>query len=172
MRVVILGNSGSGKSTLARWFASHAGAPSLDLDTVAWEPGKVAVPRAPEVAVAMVRAFCEAHTQWVVEGCYAGLVSATFPFAPRMLFLNPGVDRCIAHCRARPWEPHKYASAQEQDARLDMLLAWVAAYDTREGDLSLKGHRACFEGYAGPRHELTEPLSLDPPSRELLEWAR
>src|SRR5262249_49343741 len=50
MRIAIIGNSGSGKSTLAQWLAERTGASLLDLDTVAWVPGQIAVPRAPEDA--------------------------------------------------------------------------------------------------------------------------
>ena len=71
-----------------------------------------------------------------------------------LIFLNPGEAACLAHCRARPWEPHKYASKAEQDARLEYLLAWVSDYYHRDGPLSLRGHRALFDAYAGPKQEL------------------
>ncbi|MBK7598187.1 MAG: dephospho-CoA kinase [Acidobacteria bacterium] len=67
MRIAILGNSGSGKSTLARWFAARSGATLLDLDTVAWEPGQIAVPRAAQDAEAEVVSFCLKHPDWVIE---------------------------------------------------------------------------------------------------------
>jgi adenylate kinase family enzyme len=170
MRIALLGNSGSGKSTLARWMAGRAGAAMLDLDTVAWEPGQVAIARAPEAAVADVRAFCSRNDTWVVEGCYASLVTVALEFSPRLLFMNPGEAQCLANCRARPWEPHKYASKAEQDERLAFLLKWVSEYYTREGDMSLSGHRRCFEGYAGPKAEITAQPRLDPPADEVLFW--
>jgi len=71
MRIAILGNSGSGKSTLARWLATRAAVALLDLDTVAWQPGQIAVARSPEVARRDVRAICGKNDGWVVEGCYA-----------------------------------------------------------------------------------------------------
>jgi len=154
MRVAILGNSGSGKSTVARSLAARAGAALLDLDTVAWEPGQIAVARSPQAAQADVQAFCAGHEHWVVEGCYASLVNVALEFAPRLLFLNPGEQQCLENCRARPWERHKYASKAEQDERLEFLLAWVREYYTREGDMSLAGHRASFDAYAGPKQEL------------------
>ena len=153
-RIAILGNSGSGKTTLARKFADASGAPLLDLDTVAWEPGQEAVPRDPAVARAEVEAFCRAHERWVVEGCYASLVSAALQFGAQLILLDPGEEQCLANCRSRPWEPHKYATPEEQAERLPFLLAWVSEYYTREGDLSLAGHRALFEGYPGPKLEL------------------
>src|SRR5262245_52651444 len=107
MRIAILGNSGSGKSTLARWLAQRADATQLDLDTIAWEPGQVAVARSAAAASSDVSNFCSQHSRWVIEGCYASLVAATFRFEPQLIFMNPGQEQCLANCRARPWEPHK-----------------------------------------------------------------
>jgi adenylate kinase family enzyme len=149
MRVAIVGNSGSGKSTLAGQIAAAHSIVSLDLDTVAWEPGKIAVARAPEAAAADVTAFCSMHDRWVVEGCYAALVRHTIAYSPLLLFIDPGMDACLAHCRNRPWEPHKYASKAEQDAKLEFLLTWVRGYYTRDDDLSLRAHRTLFESYHG-----------------------
>lgn len=172
MRIAIIGNSGSGKSTLARWLAARTGAAQLDLDSVAWEPGQIAVPRPESVAEADVQRFCSAGDSWIVEGCYANLMNAALPFQPLLLFLNPGVDWCMANCRSRPWEPHKYASKAEQDERLPLLLAWVSDYYTRDGAMSLAAHITCFEAYKGPKHEVTTMPALDPPSAEVLTWMR
>lgn len=68
MRVAILGNSGSGKSTLSAALAAAGAVPCLDLDAVAWELGKTAVPRDDELARADVRVFCRSNPHWVVEG--------------------------------------------------------------------------------------------------------
>jgi adenylate kinase family enzyme len=154
MRVAIVGNSGSGKSTLAREIAAVHSIVSLDLDTVAWEPGKIAVARPADTAAADVRAFCSAQESWVVEGCYAALVGHALERSPILLFIEPGVDACIANCRSRPWEPHKYASKAEQDEKLEFLLAWVREYYARDGDLSLSAHQALFESYRGPKLRL------------------
>jgi adenylate kinase family enzyme len=159
MRIAIIGNSGSGKSTLAGRLAERHGLAALDLDTVAWEVGQIAVPRPPAESVADVQAFCAAHEHWVVEGCYASLVSAALGAAepvdaPTLLFLDPGVDACLANCRVRPWEPHKYASMAEQDEKLGFLLSWVRAYYTRSDDHSLVAHQALFDAYGGPKQTL------------------
>jgi len=127
MRIAILGNSGSGKSTLAQWLAERAGAALLDLDTVAWEPGQIGVSRLDHLASADVQSFCSAQGSWIVEGCYANLMRVALHFDPRFVFLNPGKERCIANCRARPWEPHKYSSKEQQDERLSFLLSSVGA---------------------------------------------
>lgn len=131
MRVAIVGNSGSGKTTLATRLARSCWADILDLDTVAWEPGQIAVARDPLAASGDVRAFCAARDRWIVEGCYGRLIEVSLSFRPQLLFLDPGEERCLANCRGRPWEPHKYASREEQDERLQYLLSWVREYYTR-----------------------------------------
>lgn len=155
MRIAIFGNSGSGKSTLAQAFGATYGLPALDLDTVAWEPRKIAVPRGEETAVRDVTRFCKSRPGWVVEGCYGKLIEATLQHAPLLLFVEPGVQACLSNCRTRPWEPHKYASKHEQDVKLEFLLAWVAKYYTRQGDLSLEAHQDLFDAYRGPKRKLT-----------------
>ena len=67
MRVAVIGNSGSGKSTLARYVATELGLPLLDLDTVAWQPGKVAVPRDSVLALQDVDSFCQRSAGWWVR---------------------------------------------------------------------------------------------------------
>jgi adenylate kinase family enzyme len=170
VRIAVLGNSGSGKSTLARYLAAQSNAALLDLDSVAWIPGQIAVERPAAEAEAQVRSFCAASKDWIVEGCYTRLTKAALEYRPLLLFLNPGLAQCIDNCRSRPWEPHKYVSKQEQDERLEFLLKWVADYYTRSGDLSYAEHRACFDAYAGPKQEIKCRLQLAPPSREVLAW--
>lgn len=156
MRIALIGNSGSGKSTLSQQLAAAHALPMLDLDTVAWEPGKIAVARDPAAAARDVHAFCAPREQWVVEGCYAGLVREALAYSPVLLFLEPGMQACLANCRSRPWEPHKYESKQAQDERLEFLLSWVREYYTRAGELSLAAHEALFSEYRGPKHKLSE----------------
>lgn len=172
MRIAILGNSGSGKSTLATWLAQAADLAVLDLDSVAWEPDQPAVARSSALAEADVAAFCTTHTGWVLEGCYANLVEAALRFEPFLIFLNPGLERCTAHCLSRPWEPHKYPSRQEQDANLPFLLAWVAEYYTRDGPMSLAAHQAVFDRHPERKVELQRVPQLDPPEAEVSGWLR
>jgi adenylate kinase family enzyme len=150
VRIVIVGNSGSGKSTLARRLAGKT-APVLDLDTIAWEPHKVAVPRPRDLARADLERFCKKHERWVVEGCYGDLAEHALRWQPELILLDPGEAACLRNCRARPWEPHKYASKAEQDAKLEFLLAWVSDYYKRDDDMSLVRHRALFDAYQGPK---------------------
>lgn len=156
-RIAILGNSGSGKSTLAARLARDLRLETLDLDTVAWVPGQEAVAREPAEAAAMVRAFGLQHSHWVMEGCYASLIEVALAANPLLVWLDPGDAVCQAHCRARPWEPHKYSSPAAQERNLAMLLDWVTGYATREGELGRAVHAAVFAQYAGPKvHWTTE----------------
>lgn len=156
MKLVVFGNSGSGKSTLARALAARHALEHLDLDSIVWEPGHVAVARPPDAVRADLDAFLAAHTRWVVEGCYGELVAVAAARADELVFLNPGIDACLAHNRLRAWEPHKYASRAEQDSMLDALQAWVAAYATRGDAWSLHAHRALFDAHRGCKVELTD----------------
>jgi adenylate kinase family enzyme len=157
-RIAIVGNSGSGKSTLARALAGDA-LPVLDLDTIVWEPGKVAVPRDGAAVAADLERFC-AGESWIVEGCYGGLIERALMWTPELVFVNPGEATCVRHCRERPWEPHKYASKELQDAQLPMLLAWVADYYRRSDDMSLARHRALFDAYRGPKREVVRARDM------------
>jgi adenylate kinase family enzyme len=172
MRVAILGNSGSGKSTLANWLAQSANLAVLDLDSVAWEPDQPAVARSSDLAEADVSKFCSTHARWVLEGCYGNLIEAALQFQPFLIFLNPGLESCTAHCLNRPWEPHKYRSKQEQDANLQFLLSWLAEYYTRDGPMSLAAHQAVFDRYPGRKVELQRVPQLSPPEAAVLEWLR
>jgi len=156
MRIAILGNSGSGKSTLARRLAREARAPHLDLDTIVWEPQKIAIAREKARVLADLRAFCEASESWVVEGCYADVIEACLVYHPRLLLLNPGVDVCLEHARSRPWEPHKLQSKEKQDELLAFQLTWIADYPSREGPMGLAAHRGLFHAYTGEKRELVD----------------
>ena len=157
MRTLLFGNSGSGKSTLAKRLAQAHALAHLDLDAIVWEPDQIAVPRAPEAILASLHAFLEANERWVIEGCYGELVEAASGRCTELLFLNPGLQACLANNRQRPWEPHKYASKAEQDGMLDNLQAWVAGYYERDDGWSYAAHRRIFDAFAGPKRELTEP---------------
>lgn len=159
MRIAIVGNSGSGKTTLARELAQEHDLDMLDLDTVAWEAGKIAVARDPQLALAQVRDFCASTPDWVIEGCYAGLTRAALAEADLLLLLDPGVAACRANCHSRPWEPHKFRSPQEQDRHFDGLLAWVEGYYTRGGDASLREHLALFDAFEGRKQRLTRRVT-------------
>ena len=152
-RYLLFGNSGSGKTTMARALVKEHGLVHLDLDSVAWSsPG---VRRGTSESLAEIERFLARNESWVIEGCYADLMDPILSAATEVRFLNPGVERCIANCLARPWEPAKYPSQAEQNAKLAFLLDWVRAYDTRDDEYSLKAHRALFDRFPGPKREIT-----------------
>lgn len=153
MKVVVVGNSGSGKSTLAKRLSRARRLAHLDLDTLAWLPGPVRRPLAESEA--KIGEFIAACPQWIIEGCYADLLGTPLAHASRLVFLNPGVEACIANARARPFEPHKYATKEAQDANLGMLERWIREYETRTDEFSLQAHRTLFDAFAGPKVELT-----------------
>lgn len=155
MRIAIFGNSGSGKSTLARQLADEHRLPMLELDTIVWEPGQIAVVRDQSAIRDDLLRFLTAHEHWIVEGCYAELIGMTAPFEPEFVFLNPGLAVCVENNRARPWEPHKYASKEAQDDMLANLLAWVEDYYRRDDPWSLIAHRRLFDAYTGPKREVS-----------------
>jgi len=171
MRIVILGNAGSGKSTLAKSLARTQAMPSLDLDTLVWEADQVAVQRPDELVFADLAQFCRESDAWVIDGCYGDLVEAALAHGPLLIFLEPGQDVCVANCRARPWEPHKYRSKEEQDDHLEHLLGWVRSYYDLDGSMSLAGHRAVFDAYAGPKRLVTRLAELEVMQRAWLAAA-
>jgi adenylate kinase family enzyme len=155
MKVLVFGNSGSGKSTYARAVAAEHGLTHLDLDSIVWEPGQVAVQRAPESVAAALHDFIESHPGWIIEGCYGDLVESASVHCTQLVFLNPGLDVCQANNMRRPWEPDKYSSKEEQDAMLAALQSWVAGYYHRDDAWSYAAHRRIFDAFPGPRVEVT-----------------
>jgi len=56
----------------------------------------------------------------------------------------------------RTWEAHKYASPQEQDANLDMLIDWISRYSERDDTCSAAAHRRLYASFSGKKHMLTD----------------
>lgn len=156
MRILVFGNSGSGKSTYARALAARHGLAHLDLDSIVWEPHRVAVLRPQGEILASLEAFLAGHAAWVIEGCYGDLVEAASGHCSELVFLNPGLEACLANNLRRPWEPHKYASPEEQDSMLANLQAWVAGYYERDDAWSYQAHRRVFDAFPGNKVEYVE----------------
>ena len=173
MKVLVFGNSGSGKSTYARALAAREGLAHLDSDSIVWgfgEPGKIAVlkraiateastrqlQRPDEAVAASLRNFIDSHAAWVIEGCYGELVRAASAHCTLLVFLNPGIDACLANNLKRPWEPHKYASLELQNSMLAQLQKWVAEYYQRTDAYSYRVHREIFDAFTGPKVEHRE----------------
>lgn len=74
MKVLVFGNSGSGKSTYAKALAARERIPHLDLDTIVWEPGQIAVLRPADAIRASLEQFIAGNATWVIEGCYGDLM--------------------------------------------------------------------------------------------------
>ncbi|MES2150786.1 MAG: shikimate kinase [Pseudomonadota bacterium] len=155
MRVLIFGNSGSGKSWRARNLAAGHGLAHLDLDTIVWVPGEIAVARPKPDVLAELRAFVDTHPAWVAEGAYGDVIEAALPFCDELVFMNPGREKCLANNALRPWEAHKYASKAQQDSMLPMLMEWVESYYQRADACSYSWHRRMFDGFAGNKCEIT-----------------
>ena len=130
MRVLVYGNAGSGKTTYAKVLARAHHLQHLDLDAIVW------------------------------EGCYGDLVEMASADCTELIFLDPGEAACVAHCRARPWEPHKYASEVEQNRMLPALIDWVRGYYHRNDAWSRVAHQRLFRAFDGPKRVLIEPIVL------------
>ena len=154
MRILVFGNSGSGKSTFARRLAARHHLEVLDLDAVIWSKEEFATFRPDEEIIRALNAFVTAHPAWVVEGCYGRWMEYLQSRSTGLVFLNPGEAACLANCRARPWEPSKYPTQAEQDARLSFLLDWVRGYYSRTDDMSLSAHRRLFETFSRAKQEI------------------
>lgn len=150
-RILIYGNSGSGKTTMAQTLQRAHGLSHLDLDLIAWAEAGRRLPLAESVS--QLRAFQSVNSSWVIEGSYGSLIEAALSACTELRFLNPGVEACVANCRRRQWEPAKYATSEEQDAQLALLLTWVRRYETRQDEYGLSHHRAIFEAFAGEKCE-------------------
>jgi adenylate kinase family enzyme len=156
MRVCVLGNSGSGKSTYAR----RLGGPVLELDSIYWEPHQIGIARDPERVRADLEAFITANDAWVIEGCYADLIEIAARSCDELVFLNPGVEVCLANAKRRPFEAHKYDRADDQDRMLGLLLDWIRAYPEREGTTGYREHRRVFDAFPGPKREVLDLTTL------------
>lgn len=150
-RILIFGNSGSGKSTLAAKLSKAENLAHLDLDTLAWLPSNPPQRSPLEVSQKAIQEFTDKHQAWVVEGCYADLLELLATEATEIIFMNLPIELCVENARNRPWEPHKYASKQEQDENLAMLIDWIRQYDGRHDEFSLRAHKSLYDSFSGKK---------------------
>jgi len=159
MKVILLGNAGAGKSTLSRKLVARHPAARLSLDEVAFRDGTDRRPL--QESIEEVNRWITGRESWIIEGCYADIVEPLLDACDELIFLNPGVDTCIAHCRSRPWEPEKFSSRHAQDENLENLLQWVRAYESRTDEYGLSRHRKLFESFQGKKREFNDPSDYE-----------
>lgn len=159
MKVILLGNAGAGKSTLAMKLLAKHSAARLSLDEVAFQGS--AERRPLQESVADVRSFIANNKSWIIEGCYADIIEPVLPECDELIFLNPGVETCVAHCLARPWEPEKFSNPNEQEENLQNLIEWVRAYEARDDEYGLRRHRALYESFQGMKREFDHPTQYE-----------
>ena len=151
LRLLILGNSGCGKSTLAKRLSAEHACAHLDLDTLAWQattpPERMPLAQSSQT----IAAFVARHEAWIIEGCYTDLLDLVAEQANILVLLDLSVLDCQNNARARPWEPHKYASKAEQDQNLDMLLEWIAQYTRRADTFSKSAHDTFYADFRGQK---------------------
>ncbi len=152
-KIIIIGNSGSGKSTLANELSGKHSLVQLDLDSLAWQNTVPPQRKALAESAKAIGLFTDANENWVIEGCYADLISLVISSATQLIFVNPSVETCIDNCKRRPWEPHKYKSKEEQDNNLPMLIEWVKQYSERDDEFSLTAHQKLFDRFNGDKIE-------------------
>ena len=104
-----------------------------------------------------VKRFLAENESWIIEGCYSDIIEQLLEDCEELIFLNPGIEACIAHCKARPWEPEKFSSSQEQDENLENLIEWVRSYENRTDDYGLQRHRSLYESFYGKKREFNHP---------------
>ncbi|PCI76833.1 MAG: shikimate kinase [SAR86 cluster bacterium] len=149
-KILLFGNSGSGKSTLASRLASATMA-HLDLDSLAWLPSQPPQRMPLTDSKVLIDEFTMGNESWVIEGCYTDLLEILAKRATEVVFLNLPVEQCVQNAKARPWEPHKYASKAAQDENLEMLLGWITQYGHRDDVFSLAAHTSFYESFSGTK---------------------
>jgi adenylate kinase family enzyme len=154
-KIVVFGNSGSGKSTLAKNLVKGHHIAHLDLDSVAWAPSNASSSPPSRLPISeskvLIETFLSKNTSWVIEGCYSDLLAEVLPYADELIFLNLPINLCVENAKARPWEPHKYASKQAQDANLSMLIDWIKDYENRTDTFSKQSHQALYDSFEGTK---------------------
>lgn len=155
MKIILLGNAGAGKSTLVRKLLKNQSLARLSLDEVAFHEGTERRPL--QESIACVKRFIADNESWIIEGCYADIIEGVLADCTELVFLNPGIETCIAHCCKRPWEPEKFSSKREQDENLEHLIQWIRSYETRTDEYGLQRHRRLYETFTGAKCELNHP---------------
>jgi hypothetical protein len=123
----------------------------LDLDSLAWLPSQSPQRMPLAESKILIDEFTADNESWVIEGCYTDLLEILAEKANEVVFLNLPIEQCVQNASIRPWEPHKYASKEAQDANLEMLLDWITQYEQRIDVFSLAAHSKFYEGFSGTK---------------------
>lgn len=150
-KIIIFGNSGAGKSTLAKKIVAQSNCAHLDLDTIAWQNTSPPVRVSLNESKKHIEHFLAVNRRWVIEGCYADLLNFVASEANKAVFLHLSVEDCIKNAKSRPWEPHKYKTAQDQQANLNMLINWIEQYPHRNDTFSEQAHLNLFHSFEGEK---------------------
>jgi len=161
IKIIIFGNSGSGKSTLAKMYSAKYKLSHMDLDTIAWQDTTPPIRQQIEISAITINRFLNKNNQWVIEGGYSDLLNFVTKEANELIFLNPNIELCINNCKKRPWEPHKYASIEEQNENLNMLISWVKEYPERNDAFSLKSHHKLYNAFIGDKSIFTSNQTIE-----------
>lgn len=161
MKTIVLGNAGAGKSTLSRKLLAGSTAARLCLDDIAFRGGSERRPLGDSIKD--LKCWIERNPGWVIEGCYSDIIEPVLALCDELIFLNPGVEACIRHCRARPWEPDKFSSREAQDEYLENLIEWVRTYEHRADEYGLSRHRALYDAFSGKKREFRHPREYESP---------
>ena len=119
----------------------------LDLDVLAWQDTVPPIRCPLSESIEKIDEFINNHSKWVIEGCYADLLSHALRQADELVFLNQGIDTCVSNARKRPWEAHKYSSLEKQNQNLEMLISWIRQYADRDDEFSLLAHTRLFNEF-------------------------
>jgi len=131
------------------------------LDTLAWLPVTPPQRRPIEESLAAISDFIDVNESWVIEGCYTDLLELLANEADEFIFLNLKMDNCIANALVRPFEAHKFSSAEAQEQNQTLLLQWIREYKSREDECSYSAHRKFFDKFNGKKTENTTNFNLE-----------
>lgn len=158
-QLFIFGNSGSGKSTLARRLALQRNVLHLDLDRFAWT-ATIGERRELKDSLAAIQAELGEQPA-VIEGMYSDLVEQLISPQDELIWLDLPLEDCIAHCKARPFEAHKWESAEAQNAFLPRLLEFLPDYYEVDTSIGRRAHEAVFAAFGGKKRRITSPQEAD-----------
>ena len=153
MRTVIVGNSGSGKTWLATRLGERAGASTVHLDDIFWQPGGFEQKRSPDDVARLIDAH-RTQPNWIAEGVYGDLAAEFVPYADTLIWLDFPWSICRTRIDDRGSTGDTYMGREQTERSLRNLVNWAEDYYSRGGTCSLAAHAAMFHEFPGPRFRL------------------